>query len=160
MFRVAVAILLTVGLPATARAQADGEIIPGSYIALYSGNAAAAARAAEREGGVVVFNHARAGILMVRSAPRNFDVRLSRAGGFSHVFEDRWIARADAHAAVQESLDGDPRGGSASVQSSPFDALLLPLQWNILKTDTPSAWAITRGDASVRVAIVDTGICT
>ena len=159
MFRMAVAILLTVGLPAAARAQADGEVVPGGYIALYSGSGEAAARAAEREGGVVVFNHAGAGILMVRSAPRNFAVRLSRAREFSHVFEDRWIARPD-HAAVANTLDGDASGGSLGVQSNPFNALLLPLQWNILKTDAPGAWAISQGDPSVRVAIVDTGICT
>ena len=160
MFRIALAILLTAGLPVAARAQVDGQIVPGSYIALYSGNGEAAARAAQREGGVVVFNHAGAGILMVRSAPPNFAARLTRSGAFSNVFEDRWIVRSNPRIAPANGFDGDPSGGSLTIQSSPFNALLLPHQWNILKTDTPSAWAITQGDASVRVAIVDTGICT
>ena len=160
MFRIALAIVLTAGVADLARAQDSGEIVPGSYIALYSGSSEAAARAAQREGGVVVFNHAAAGILMVRSAPQNFAARLSRAHEFSHVIEDRWIARSNPHVSTVNSLDGDPSGGSLGVQSSPYNALLLSLQWNLLKTDTPSAWAITQGDASVRVAIVDTGICT
>ena len=63
MFRIAIAILLTVGIPSVARAQVDGAVVPGSYIALYSGNAEAAARAAQREGGEVVFNHAGIGVL-------------------------------------------------------------------------------------------------
>ena len=111
MFRIALAILLTAGVPAPALAQANGQIVPGSYIALYSGNGEAAARMAEREGGVVVFNHAGAGILIVRSASRNFAARLSRAAGFTDVFEDRWIAPSGHQVSLPNTLDGDPSGG-------------------------------------------------
>ena len=110
MFRIALAILLTAGVPAAALAQADGEIVPGTYIALYTGNGEAAARTAQREGGVVVFNHAGAGILMIRSAPPDFAARLSRAGGFSSVVEDRWIVGSNPHVSGRNSLDGDPSG--------------------------------------------------
>lgn len=160
MYRIAFVIVsLVVGVPSAARAQIDGAVVPGSYIALYGGSSEAAARAAQREGGEVVFNHARAGILIVRSAPSNFASRLSRVAGFSDVLADRWIVRSAPQMAARKTLDASSSVYPAGVLSSPFNALLLPEQWNIFRTDTDSAWAITEGDPSVTVAIVDTGIC-
>ena len=159
MYRIAFVIALIVGVPGATHAQVDGAVIPGSYIALYVGNGEAAAQAARREGGEVVFNHAGAGILIVRSAPANFASRLSGVAGFSHVLADRWIVGAAPTVADRETLDAPASDQTASILSSPFDALLLTKQWNIFRTDTDGAWAITQGDPSVKVAIVDTGIC-
>ena len=159
MFRIALVIVLTVGIPSVARAQVHGAVVPGSYIGLYRGNGEAAARAAQNEGGDVVFNHAGIGVLVVRSAPSDFVSRMSGVAGFTHVVADRWIVGSASQMVAAKQLHALPSGDDTSVLSSPFNALLLPDQWNIFRTDTDSAWTITQGDPNVKVAIVDTGIC-
>jgi subtilisin family serine protease len=155
-----IGVIVMIAVPSAARAQLDGAAIPGSYIALYSGSGDAAARAAERVGGKVVFNHAGAGVLIVRSAPLDFAAKLSAIVGFSNVLADRWIVQSTLGQVVgRETLTGISSSGITSFSPPPFNALLLPKQWNIFQTQTDSAWAITQGDPSVKVAIVDTGIC-
>jgi thermitase len=58
-----------------------------------------------------------------------------------------------------ETLTGISSSGITSLSLPPFNALFLPNQWNIFQTQTDSAWGITQGDRSTKVAIVDTGIC-
>ena len=155
-----IAAIVTLSIPMAARTPLGGDAIPGRYIAAYTGSPAAAARAAARLGGTVVFNHAGAGILIVQSAPANFASRLSGVAGFSHVLADRWIVHdTPARAGEEDTLAGMEAARASSFASSPFGALLLPHQWNIFRTQTERAWAITQGDPSVKVAIVDSGIC-
>jgi subtilisin family serine protease len=151
--------LLVLAVPNASPAQPVDALIPGSYIAVYSGNAAAAARAAQRAGGTVVFNHARAGVLFVQSARPDFAARLTGTSGVSSVIPDRWIGPRVPVPTAFDAVTPGLSAGEITNLASPFGALLLPLQWNIFQTQTDIAWAVTLGDPSVKVAIVDTGIC-
>jgi len=159
MRRIVIGIIVLFAVASPAWAQVGGEAIPGRYIALYRGNGLAAQRAAERLGAGVVFNHAGAGILIVESAPSDFPSRFGAVVGVSHVLADRWIVpSAPDHTLGSVTLSG-ASGGEVTSLLSPFDASFLPYQWNIFQTQTDSAWSITQGASSVKVAIVDSGIC-
>ena len=159
MRRIVLGIIVLFAVASPALAQVDGEALPGRYIALYRGDGLAVQRAAERLGASVLVNHAGAGILIVEAAPSDFPSRFGAVVGVSHVLADRWIVPSEPdHTLGSVTLSGASRGEATSV-SSPFDAFFLPYQWNIFQTQTDNAWSITQGSSSVKVAIVDSGIC-
>ena len=66
-------------------------------------------------------------------------------------------ATATALAALEQVLYAEPNY-LVHVLGTPPDDPYYPLQWNLEKIQAPDAWEITRGDASMPVAIIDTGI--
>lgn len=66
-------------------------------------------------------------------------------------------ATATALAARKQVLYAEPNYLVHVLDTSPDDPYY-PLQWNLDKIQAPDAWRIARGDASMPVAIIDTGI--
>ena len=151
-------------------APGDRTPVPNRYLALYAGSSTDAAGSVRAAGGRVVYDHAGAGLLVAESDAPTFAGALGKAKGFTAVMQDQqvqWdvgdatsgpggavLERAAPSAAV---LAGE---ANTSLVQSPFAAFFLPVQWNIFRTHTDEAWAITQGSPTIKVAVVDSGICT
>jgi subtilisin family serine protease len=170
VIRILIGILVVVLLgtaAAATRAQVSMTPISNRYLGLYQGSAEAAARAVRAAGGTVVFNHDGAGLIVAACDAPDFAASLSASPGFIDVMHDQQVQwDLGQTAAVSGSvLQGAPAAQAATATvnanlvQSPFDAFLLPIQWNIFRTQTDQAWLITQGSPTIKVAVVDTGIC-
>ena len=133
---------------------------PAQHVVVFKNRAPAdfAARV-DALGGMVEMNH-ELGIAVVSGMPEANAAALLAQTSAQHV-----EAMPDFRL-VEPAAIGEPRLtalelGSESIASvaNPAGAILFADQWNLRAVNAPAAWAAGRlGDASVRVAILDTGI--
>ena len=120
---------------------------------------AAAAAAALRAGGTVTANHAQLGMLFADSENPDFGAVAGANRGISRVTEDlvvNWLPDVQANTTdFHQLVTPEP----SLAPGPPLGASLLFLQWNIFKVQANLAWTVTQGNAAVKVAVLDTGIC-
>ena len=108
------------------------------------------------KGGSLDFEHDPTGIVMT-SGLSDADAA-TLAAGASAVFATDVTARWVPTPAELNATPKDMLAVYSSLQS-PFQAIVLPLQWNMQQIHAPEAWAAGKtGSSSVRVAILDTGL--
>ncbi|MFE6254296.1 S8 family serine peptidase [Agromyces sp. NPDC057865] len=152
---VACAAALAVGLIGTAAVPAAAAGPDTTYLVLApqgKSTAKAAARVAAA-GGTVVAAYDQIGVLVARSTNASFQTSVAGAGvdavastnGLGTTLIDDDIVEASGTAAVDASGDptAEPLWGS---------------QWDMAQIDVPAAHAITTGDPSVVVGVLDSGI--
>lgn len=108
-------------------------------------------------GGVVLDNHQQIGALIVESSNPNFATQVA-ATPYVRATQDmviNWLP-PDQMDTSQLMSAGTP---GPSVQGLPQDAVFLGNQWNLFRTQTNLAWNVTLGSSTVKVAVLDTGIC-
>jgi subtilisin family serine protease len=151
----ACAAALAVGLIGTAAVPAAAAGPDTTYLVLApqgKSTAKAAARVAAA-GGTVVAAYDQIGVLVARSTNASFQTAVAGAGvdavastnGLGTTLIDDDIVEASGTAAVDASADptAEPLWGS---------------QWDMAQIDVPAAHAITTGDPSVVVGVLDSGI--
>ena len=79
------------------------------------------------------------------------DVLLARESASAYSYSPAYYV---AHADNSDSSSYDP---SSQTTYSPDDSYLTE-RWGVSKIEAPQAWQITRGDQSIIVAVLDTGI--
>jgi thermitase len=80
-----------------------------------------------------------------------YDVLLPRESASAYSYLPVYdVARAD-------NSDSPSYGSSSQAAYSPDDSYLAE-RWGVIKIEAPQAWQITRGDQSIIVAVLDTGI--
>ena len=152
---VACAAALAVGLIGTAAVPAAAAGPDTTYLVLApqgKSTAKAAARVAAA-GGTVVAAYDQIGVLVARSTNASFQTAVAGAGvdavastnGLGTTLIDDDIVEASGTAAVDAS--GDPTAEP-----------LWSSQWDMAQIDVPAAHAITTGDPSVVVGVLDSGI--
>jgi subtilisin family serine protease len=119
---------------------------------------AAVVNAIVNAGGSVQYNYAQIGIAIADSDSSTF---LSAIKSIPYVEAaldryENFLPPDETPAA--ESLQFAQVG--PTVYGAPQDAYYLPMQWNLHKTQTVEAWDVTWGSPSVKVAVLDTGICS
>jgi len=124
------------------------EVVEDQYLVLVRARGyvpADVAAAVVEEGGEVVSEAPEIGLLVARSEAKRFADRLSKRPGIQAVVPDlkmRWI----------------PDDGPTQQVVTPGDEDLYGFQWNMPAISAPEAWAEGHTGASVRVAVLDTGI--
>ena len=169
---VAAACMLGVAGLATASqtVAAGGDNVPQqqrTYVVLYeSGADASAARAAiSAAGGRVVAENTAIGLATVRSAASDFAGRVSAARAVRGAAQQRVIGRApqrrvkgdDVEKPIRDSKSGaKPQPGADGPSAEP----LADRQWDMamIDADGDGSYAVQRGDRSVSVGIIDTGV--
>jgi subtilisin family serine protease len=140
-------------LPAPAAATTTGARLTYLVLAPSGQNAAKAADRVAAAGGTVVARYGKIGVLVASSTDPSFASRVAGSGvesvastdGLGTLLDDEAtteVAAADATAAT-----GDPTAEP-----------LYGLQWDMDQIDLPDAHAVTTGDPSVVVGILDSGI--
>jgi subtilisin family serine protease len=116
---------------------------------------AAVVQSLANAGGQISANHPEINAVFVDSAAPGFASAIAADPNVVAVVPDmvvQWIN--DTPATIQQY-----RAPTATIQSSPLNAGLLALQWDMSITRTINAWSVTQGLSTVRVAVLDTGIC-
>ena len=166
MIRILIGIVLVLLATAAIQAQVSMTPISNRYLGLYQGSAEAAAKAVRAAGGTVVFNHDGAGLIVAESDAPNFAAALGASPAFTDVIHDQQVqwdlgqTAAGSGSVIQGAAPAQATTANTNLVQSPFDAFFLPIQWNIFRTQTDQAWLITQGNPTIKVAVVDTGICT
>ena len=125
------------------------------FIAVYRSNRNVA-ESIERAGGAVIANLPEINVVIASATRDTFDLELQQDSNFKSVVRDQlidWLAQTGPPAISQH------RVSSHAVQN-PRQALFLDEQWNIRKVRADLAWDITEGDPEIKVAVLDSGICT
>lgn len=152
------AVLLLCGSPVSVpKAAAAGNTV--RYISDYRGDPDAAVDAVAASGGTLVAIYSQIGILVAESGNPGFAAALGARPNFNYVEEDQivqWVPPSGVEVS-DFTLDnvGDP-----VTAGPPGSAAFLSRQWNLFTTQTNLAWNVTLGSVDVKVAILDTGICT
>ncbi|WP_164233983.1 S8 family peptidase [Microbacterium hydrocarbonoxydans] len=143
----AIGLLSGAGIPAAAAGPEHSYLVVGQ-------NGASTARAQERvaaAGGTVVAAYDQIGVLVVRSSAADF---ASRVGGGLQVASTEGLGTTliddEASVAVESATveaSGDPTGEPLWAQ-----------QWDMAQIDVAEAHAVTTGDSSVVVGVLDSGI--
>ena len=110
-----------------------------------------------RAGGSVVNDYADISTLIVDSANPNFSAEM-RATPYAHTAPDmvvNWLSPSDMQAGEIMSFNVPP----PTAQGAPQNASLLAFQWNMFRTQANLAWNTALGNSTVKVAVLDTGIC-
>jgi len=79
------------------------------------------------------------------------DVFLARASAAAYSYSPAY------YVANSDNIDSSSYGTSPQATYSPDDSYLAE-RWGVSKIEAPQAWQITRGDQSITVAVLDTGI--
>ncbi len=131
----------------------------GSYIVVLKGNNASGfAEKVAALGGTVTYLNAKAGFATVSGISGASAAQLRALNIVSDVQADQAVSLESPAAPItaDASFIGAP---SIESQSNPATAILAAWQWDMASIHAPAAWAAGRlGDASVKVAILDTGI--
>ncbi|MCK8609731.1 S8 family serine peptidase [Agromyces sp. C10] len=149
------AVALAVGLVGTAIAPAAATGPEHTYLVLApqgAGTKAAAARVAAADG-TVVATYDQIGVLVARSSSTAFERAVAGRGveavastdGLGTVLDEGEIVETVDSAVVEAT--GDPTGEP-----------LWTRQWDMAQIDVPAAHAVTTGDPSVVVGVLDSGI--
>lgn len=148
--------LLPKALATKASAQASGT----RYVVRYDRNSTsngAAVMAVASAGGVVLDNLQGIGAMVVDSSNPGFagQVAVTPGMGAAPDMVINWLPQeqVDTGNLVTASV---PTPG---VQGLPQNATLLANQWNMFRTQSNLAWNVTLGSPTVKVAVLDTGIC-
>jgi len=80
-----------------------------------------------------------------------FDVFLARESASAYSYSPAY------YVAPADNSDSSSYGTSPQATYSPDDSYLAE-RWGVSKIEAPQAWQITRGDQSITVAVLDTGI--
>ncbi len=151
------AVALVAGLTVTAAvatpATASGPDTTYLVLAPQGGSLAAAAARVDAAGGTVVASYGQIGVLVARSTNLSFDTMVAGAGveavasttGFGTVLDDDTVMETVESATVEPT--GDPTGEP-----------LFGLQWDMTQIDVEAAHAVTTGDPSIVVGVLDSGI--
>ncbi|HJQ10074.1 MAG TPA: S8 family serine peptidase [Gemmatimonadaceae bacterium] len=133
--------------------------VAGSYIVLLKGsNAAGFADKVAALGGTVTYLNSKAGFATVAGITGASAAQLRAFNAVTDVQADRAISLESPSAPItpDAAFVGAP---SIESQTNPATAILAAWQWDMALIHAPAAWAAGRlGNASVRVAILDTGI--
>jgi subtilisin family serine protease len=146
VFSFAIAALAASMFATVPSAAASGE---ESYIVVY-GNSSQVhqdqirARGAEVEGDL-----SKAGLLAVRTSHPD---ALKALPGVKGVAKDRVRFQVPKEQVMPFEEGSSDSGGCASTEGS------CPLQWDLARIHVPQAWNQTMGSASVKVAVIDTGV--
>jgi subtilisin family serine protease len=120
-----------------------------TYIVLYNQGAQINQATVKARGHTIIKNFAQAGLLIVRSSD---PTDLAAMPGVSGVAKDGLHMRIPVTEGIAfRSAPGKPKGCASSSKSCPF-------QWDLARIHLPQAWRTTQGSASVRVAVLDTGL--
>jgi len=150
------AVAIAIGLMGAAVAPAAAASGPESTYLVLAPQGKSTAKAAARvaaAGGTVVAAYDQIGVLVARSTNASFQTAVAGAGvdavastnGLGTTLIDDDIVEASGTAAVDASGDptAEPLWGS---------------QWDMAQIDVPAAHAITTGDPSIVVGVLDSGI--
>jgi subtilisin family serine protease len=135
-------VTLLAAVPLTASAQETEYVVTAGHW----GSAQAAAVSAA--GGTVVFDHAGAGVAVVRASAPDFAARLRASLAVDSVNVDRvvaWQQPSTMIDATDNAID-------------PSNDTFYPIQWAPKAIDAPAAWAAGCTGKGVRVAILDGGL--
>jgi subtilisin family serine protease len=130
------------------------------YIVSYDGdntNDSAVIDAVTRAGGSVVTDHSQITTLIVDSANPGFAAEMASVP-FARTAPDmvvNWLSPDELQAGetVAASLPSPTELGA------PQNAVFLASQWNLSRIQASLAWNTTLGSSTVKVAVLDTGIC-
>jgi subtilisin family serine protease len=128
---------------------------PSSYLVRYKGTAPDAMAAVSRAGGVVTTHHAAVNLLVAKSGEARFEGRLAGESAVDFVVRDERfrLLPLPRSAAAQAAP-------AAAVTGLPQNASQLNRQWNLFTVQANLAWERTLGHRRVKVAVLDSGICT
>ncbi len=150
-------VLMLIIIPPSLWAQGAGK----SYIASYGGKALEAEQKILAAGGKISARYPQIGLVVARSANPDFAAAIEANPQFEYVVEDQKVQWLPGAAALVDTTRRETLAAPSMIaQGSPFDAAFLSLQWNLFRTQTDRAWGITQGSPAVKVAVVDSGICT
>jgi subtilisin family serine protease len=135
-------VTLLAAVPLTASAQETEYVVTAGHW----GSAQAAAVSAA--GGTVVFDHAGAGVAVVRASAPDFAERLRASLVVDSVNVDRVVAWQQPSTMVD----------AADNAIDPGNDTFYPIQWAPKAIDAPAAWAAGCTGKGVRVAILDGGL--
>jgi len=120
-----------------------------TYIVLYNAGAQANQATLKAHGHTIIRDFSQAGLLIVRSSN---PADLATMPGVSGVARDGLHMKIPTNEGVAvKSTLGKPKGCSSNTRTCPF-------QWDLARIHLPQAWQTTHGSASVRVAVLDTGL--
>jgi subtilisin family serine protease len=152
---VASAVALAVGLAGTAMAPATASGTESTYLVLapQGGNTKAAQQRVAAAGGTLVASYDQIGVLVARSTNTAFATAVQGRGVES-------VASTDG---LGTSLIDDNVGQAVDTSAveatgDPTQEPLWGLQWDMEQIDVPEAHAVTTGDPSVVVGVLDSGI--
>ncbi len=129
-----------------------------TYIVLYKNNAvpADAAKAITDAGGTLVYSYDEIGVAIADSDDASFRDK---------IIEDKRVENASSTTGFEVPIDESVAFETADVSAAELSDTwpstgdpLSPLQWDMRQISVPEAHAITWGDPSVVVGIIDTGI--
>ena len=120
-----------------------------TYIVVYSSASAVDRGALQEKGGRIQFDLGTTGVMIVSSSDA---AALESLPGVTGVAEDGFGFKLPDD--MVEAADGQGGGGAACAST----AQSCGLQWDLDRIHVPQAWTTTRGSASVRVAVLDTGL--
>jgi subtilisin family serine protease len=120
-----------------------------TYIVVYSSDSAVDRDALQEAGGRIQFDLGAAGVMIVSSSNA---AALESLPGVTGVAEDGFGFKVPDD--LVEAADGQGGGGAPCAST----AQSCGLQWDLDRIHVPQAWNTTRGSASVRVAVLDTGL--
>jgi lantibiotic leader peptide-processing serine protease len=168
LFSVAITIIATIALsfpgsplfPQAIATKVSAQSGGTRYVVSYDPNSAsnsAAVKAIAGAGGVVLDNHQEIGVLVVDSANPDFASLVAATQGLRAAQDIvmNWLPQDQVDTGHLMSANAPEPG----VQGLPQNAALLGNQWNLFRTQTNLAWNVTLGSSSVKVAVLDTGIC-
>ena len=126
-----------------------------NYVFAYNSNSNIAGMV-NKAGGVLLRNHPEIGVAIASSNDSNFAANLKKNSKVLWAEQDvtvQWLPNQPL-SKVNEQFN------PPSAAADPQDAFFLPFQWSIFITHTDEAWNVTQGDPAVKVAVLDSGICT
>jgi subtilisin family serine protease len=158
-------------VPLTAGA-ADRDSKQHTYVVLYERGASAESTSAavERAGGRVVGENRKVGVATVRSANADFVTEVARSAAVAGAARNRPVGQApadvtrDPFAVERMANQRDEAAGQGRVRRAgappPLDEPFADLQWDMRMINATSgkSYKRQRGNSSVRVGIIDTGV--
>jgi len=106
-------------------------------------------------GGYVVSSLGEIGVIVTRGLSEDDANDIAGSDSVTRDYIGQWIPRGET---PQLATSVSPTEGTTNT-GSPFEALYLPLQWDMRQIHAPEAWSSgRRGVRDVRVAILDTGL--
>jgi len=154
----ACAAALAVGLIGTAAVPAAAAGPDTTYIVLapQGKNTDKAAARVAAAGGTVVASYDQIGVLVARSTNTSFEKAVAGAG-VDAVASTKGLGTTLIDDDVIETLDTDALG-AVEATGDPTAEPLWSYQWDMRQIDVPEAHAVTTGDPSVVVGVLDSGI--
>ncbi len=129
------------------------------YIVSYTSHSEGVVESIQEAGGTVIEMVPEINLIVADSENPDFIAEVTVSHNVKWAVRDEFVQWLSSDSDVEDS-ELVRLNSVRSMGNSPLDAQFLDEQWHIFRTQTDLAWEITEGSAQVKVAVLDTGICT